>query len=105
MTGSDADYVKTTNFTFALGRFFSETEGRSSRNVVVLGSEIAKSLFPRGDALDKEVKIGTEYFRVVGVLDEQGSFILGSFNPDNQAYVPIGTIFKYLTADGLRALL
>jgi putative ABC transport system permease protein len=98
MTGSDADYVETTNFTFDQGRFFTETESKSSRNVVVLGSDIANTLFPRGDAIDKEIKIGNEIFRVVGVLTKQGSFILGSFNPDNQVYVPIGTIFKYFSS-------
>lgn len=95
VNGSDADYLKTTNFTFDQGRFYSEIESRSSRYVAVLGSEIAKTLFPRGDGLDKTVKIGGVNFRVVGVLAEQGSFILGSFNPDNQVFIPIGTVFKH----------
>lgn len=95
LVGSNSDYVKTTNFTFALGRFYSEIESKSSRYVAVIGSEVAKNLFPQGDALDKEVKIGGVGFRVVGVLAEQGSIILGGFNPDNQVFVPIGTIFKH----------
>ena len=44
--------------------------------------------------LDKEIKIGGINFKIVGVLDEQGSFILGSFNPDKQVFIPIGTVFK-----------
>lgn len=95
VNGSDADYLKTTNFTFNQGRFYSEIESRSSRYVAVLGSEIAKTLFPRGDGLDKTVKIGGVNFRVVGILAEQGSFILGSFNPDNQVFIPVGTVFKH----------
>lgn len=95
LNGSNSDYVKTTNFTFDIGRFYSEIESRSSRNVVVVGSEIAKNLFPRGDAMDKTIKIGTENFKVIGVLAEQGSFMLGPFNPDNQVFIPIGTVFKY----------
>jgi putative ABC transport system permease protein len=94
VNGSTADYVKTTNFTFSMGRFYSEIESKSSRYVVVIGSEIAKNLFPLGDALDKTIKIGGVNFQVVGVLAEQGSFILGSWNPDNLVYVPIGTVFK-----------
>ncbi|MBK7378160.1 MAG: ABC transporter permease [Ignavibacteriales bacterium] len=93
--GSNADYVMTTNFTFAQGRFYSEIESEGSRNVAVIGSEIAKTLFPLGDALDKTIKVGAQNFKVVGVLTEQGSFILGPWNPDNQVFVPIGTIFKY----------
>jgi len=92
--GSNADYVKTTNFTFDQGRFYSEIESKSSRQVAILGSEIAAELFPRGGAIDKTIKIGGKNFKVLGVLIEQGSFILGPWNPDNRVYVPIGTIFK-----------
>lgn len=94
LNGSNADYVKTTNFDFASGRFYSEIEASGSRNVAVIGSEISNKLFPRGDALDKIIKIGPVNFKVVGVLSEQGSTLLGAFNPDNQVFVPIGTIFK-----------
>ncbi len=97
VNGSTADYVKTTNFTFAEGRFYSEIESKSSRQVAVLGSEIAKNLFPREDAMDKTIKIGGVNYKVVGILTEQGSFMLGGFNPDNQVFVPIGTIFKNFT--------
>ena len=94
LTGSNSDYVKTTNFDFASGRFYSDVESNGSRNVVILGSEISGKLFPRGDALDKIIKIGPVNFKVVGVLTEQGSTFLGAFNPDNQVFIPIGTIFK-----------
>jgi putative ABC transport system permease protein len=95
LNGSTSDYVKTTNFTFDQGRFFSDVESKGSRQVAVIGSEVSKKLFPRDDALDKTIKIRNVDFKVVGVLSEQGSFILGSFNPDNQVFIPIGTIFKY----------
>ena len=94
LNGSTTDYLQTTNFTFSLGRFYSETESNAARYVAVVGSDVATTLFPRGDALDKEIKIGGVNFKVIGVLDEQGSWILGSFNPDKQVFIPIGTIFK-----------
>lgn len=99
ITGSNAEYLNTTNFTFDLGRFFTEMESNSSRYVTVLGSEVAVKLFPLGNALDKNIKIGGINYKVIGVLEEQGSFILGPWNPDNQAYVPIGTIFKHFKND------
>jgi putative ABC transport system permease protein len=98
LNGSSADYVKTTNFTFEQGRFYNDVESNASRQVAVIGSEISKKLFPRGDAMDKTIKIGGANFKVVGVLAEQGSFILGPFNPDNQVFIPIGTIFKNFIA-------
>ncbi|MFN3695553.1 MAG: ABC transporter permease, partial [Ignavibacterium sp.] len=104
VNGSNSDYVKTTNFTFSEGRFYSEIESNGSRQVAVIGSEIAKKLFPNISALDKTIKIGGENFRVVGVLAEQGSFILGPWNPDNQIYVPIGTIFKNFASNRWRSI-
>ena len=98
LNGSISDYVKTTNFAFEYGRFYSEIESNSSRQVAVVGSEIASSLFPSGNAMDKIIKIGGKNYKVVGVLKEQGSIILGPFNPDNQVFVPIGTIFKNFRA-------
>jgi len=71
------------------GRFFSETESKGGRFVVVLGYELAKNLFPTGSAIGKTVKIKGIEFRVVGVLSEQGSFVLGPFNPDKRAYIPL----------------
>ncbi|MCE1188511.1 MAG: ABC transporter permease [Ignavibacteria bacterium] len=95
LNGSSSDYVKTTNFTFDEGRFYNEIESKGSRYVAVVGSEVAKKLFTHGSGLDKYIKIGGVEFRVCGILTEQGSFILGSFNPDNQVFIPIGTIFKH----------
>lgn len=94
LNGSTTDYLQTTNFTFSLGRFYSDIESNAARYVAVVGSDVANTLFPRGDALDKDIKIGGVNFKVIGVLDEQGSWILGSFNPDKQVFIPIGTIFK-----------
>ncbi|MDT3696602.1 MAG: ABC transporter permease [Ignavibacterium sp.] len=104
LTGSNADYVKTTNFDFSAGRFFSEIESDGSRNVAVVGSEISSKLFPRGDALDKTIKIGPVNYKIVGVLAEQGSTLLGAFNPDNQVFVPLGTIFKYFSSRHMRSI-
>ncbi|WP_337866068.1 ABC transporter permease [Ignavibacterium sp.] len=104
VNGSNTDYVKTTNFTFAEGRFYSEIESNASRQVAVIGSEIAKKLFPNISPIDRTIKIGGENYRVVGVLAEQGSFILGPWNPDNQVYVPIGTIFKNFASNRFRSI-
>jgi putative ABC transport system permease protein len=95
MTGTTDGYVRTTNFNFARGRFFSPLESSGARNVAVLGSEVAAHLFEKQDPLGQEVKVDAIPFRVVGVLEKQGSNLLGNFNPDNQVYIPIGTVFKY----------
>ncbi len=95
ITGTTQEYVETTNFTFSEGRFFNEVESNSGRNIVVIGNTVSQNLFPAGGAINRSIKIGGQNFRIVGVLAEQGSFMLGPFNPDNQVYIPIKTVFKY----------
>ncbi len=104
VSGSTADYVATTNFTFSEGRFFNEFESKGSRNVVVLGSEVAKNLFPNMSGLERTIKIGNINFKVVGILTEQGSFLMGGMNPDKQVFVPIGTIYKYWLPEDFRSV-
>jgi putative ABC transport system permease protein len=104
VSGSTAEYLETTNFTFKAGRFYSDIEGRASRYVAVLGSEIEKNLFPAGNSLGNYVKIGGLDFRIVGVLNEQGSFMLGNFNPDRQVFVPIGVLFKHFVNSNFRSV-
>ncbi len=98
ITGTDNNYINTTNLDLAEGRFFTEIESNGGRNVAVIGSEISKKLFPHGGALNQSVKISGKKFKVVGVLEEQGSWVMGNWNPDNQVYVPIQNIFKYFVS-------
>ncbi|MGE5351713.1 MAG: ABC transporter permease [Acidobacteriota bacterium] len=104
LTGTTNEYLGTTNFTFSQGRFFNDVESRGNRNVVVLGSDVAKILFPRGDAIDQNIKVKGQKFKVIGVLAEQGSFMLGSMNPDKQVYLPIGNVFKYFQSEHFRSV-
>jgi putative ABC transport system permease protein len=100
LDASDQNFIKERNFNFDQGRFFTETEYKGARNVVILGSDVANNLFPHGNSLDKEIKIGPVTYNVIGVLSKQGSFMLGSYNPDVMAYVPITSVFKYFSSKG-----
>ena len=104
ITGSTNEYLKTTNFDFDEGRFFSAIESRSSRNVVVLGKEIADHLFKSKNASEKYIKISGIKFKVVGILKKQGSNLLGDFNPDKQVYMPIGAVFKHFERASKRSI-
>ncbi len=83
------------------GRFFTATEVRHRRGVVVLGQSPYQSLFPHTDPLGKKVRIGTQPYTVVGVLDERpspGGFNLGQ---DDFAVIPYT---KYQTHFGIRSI-
>lgn len=91
--GTNADFVETTNANVALGRFFTSMESDGGRPICVLGSEIAEALFPIQTPIGKTVKVGNYPYRVVGVLEKQGSF-LGLQSLDNRVYLPITRFFK-----------
>lgn len=95
ITGSTNEFLATTNFTFKSGRFFTEVESEGGRDVAVLGFDLAENLFPNLNPVGFSIKIGGYNYQIVGVLDKQGSTLLGSFNPDKQVYIPIKSLFKH----------
>ena len=78
-----------------VGRFFSQYEQDKHSDVVVLGHDTADELFRGDDPLGKEVEIGGDMFRVIGVMEKRKTAFGGGKNPDdNAAYFPIGTFHK-----------
>jgi len=75
------------------GRFITESDITHRTKICVLGSEVAETLFPHTDPLQKEIRIGPEKFTVVGVLQKRGS-IFGQ-SRDNFVGIPITTLMKY----------
>ena len=79
------------------GRFLTKSDIQHRTKVCVLGSELAETLFPHVDPLEKEIRIGPEKFTVVGVLQERGSMFGQS--RDNFVGIPITTLMKYYPYD------
>jgi putative ABC transport system permease protein len=71
------------------GRALSETDVENSRDVCVLGNELAKSVFPFGSPLGERLKINGINYTVVGVLEAKGGSMGGE--QDNFAVIPITT--------------
>jgi putative ABC transport system permease protein len=71
------------------GRFFSEADVDGTRDVVVLGATVAKTVFPFGSALGQRLKINGINYTVIGVLAAKGASLGG--NQDNLAIVPVTT--------------
>ncbi len=71
------------------GRLFDDSDVDSARSVCVLGSALAKTVFPFGPALGQELKINGINYAVVGVLGPKGGSLGG--NQDNFAVIPLTT--------------
>ena len=97
--GTTDEYPEIASVDLRDGRFFNATESRGARNVCVLGCDVADALFPERSALDENVVVGGEKFRVVGVFSKQGSF-LGLFSFDNQIVIPLAAFKKFFVKKG-----
>ncbi|MDP3071164.1 MAG: ABC transporter permease [Opitutaceae bacterium] len=86
--GTSADLARIVRSDMKEGRFFTEIESRSARNVVVIGFDVADALFPSESALGQTIRIRSQQYTVVGVAARQGSF-LGMFSWDSVVIMPI----------------
>ncbi len=77
------------------GSFFSEGDIRAGAKVAVLGSTVAESLFPNGDAAGQIIRIKNVPFRVSGVLEKKGGNMMGS-DQDDVIIAPYTTVQKRL---------
>ena len=89
----DHNYIITNQKEILLGRNFTQTENKNGNFVAILGSRIKSTLFKNNeDPINKFIVARGSKFKVIGVLDEQGS----SFGPggDNLIIIPIETSRK-----------
>jgi putative ABC transport system permease protein len=97
--GTHPIYPDIAGMDILLGRFLSETDETHMDNVCVLTIGLAERLFPYQDPLEEEVRVGGNYYRVVGLVREKGTEQKRpqSGNPaegqplDNNLYIPLST--------------
>ena len=93
VVGATHNYVDVSDIDIDYGRSFVEMDDNRRAAVCLLGPDIVEKLFNRQDPINKMIKIGSFYFRVVGVGNKRGSF-LGQ-NQDNWVAIPVRTFEKY----------
>jgi putative ABC transport system permease protein len=78
-----------------LGRFFSASDVYTRRFICVIGSEINENLFKNTDPLNKDIKIGRYKYKVIGVMESQGSGgFFGGPNFDRRIFIPVTSFIK-----------
>jgi len=77
------------------GRFLTAFDVQFKKTVCVIGSEIKERLFEDIDPINKKIKLGRFKYRIVGVMEKQGSAgFFGGPNFDRQVFVPITSFIK-----------
>jgi putative ABC transport system permease protein len=89
-------FARTEELVLAGGRFLADADVSDAKRVVVLGREIRDALFPYDQPLGAGVRIGGDWFQVVGVLapreiSRQGGRMSGR-NLNRVAFVPLSTM-------------
>lgn len=108
VVGVDEYQLEVFPATIAQGRYFDESDVKSYAMVAVLGADAADDMFGDADPLGQKITIKNGSYRVIGVLDKQGSRFFT--NLDIQVYIPVTTALRnvvgsdYVTYIAARAI-
>ncbi len=88
--GTTPEYFSMRNLELAEGDFFTEGDRLGYASVVVIGPDIAETLFGHTDGVVGEVvRIGGQPFRIIGVMVSRGGGMMGSQDAD--VIIPLET--------------
>jgi putative ABC transport system permease protein len=84
------EFIDIQGLEFEQGRFYNESEANSGAAVIVLGHEVANSLFENSDPIGKTIRLYGKRFTVIGVLKKKGSGIFDE--DDTSAFIPVNFV-------------
>lgn len=87
VNGTSAALSQIRDIDIADGRFFVRDEEQRAAQVVVLGAEVAATLYPGSDPIGRTVRIGGRGFVVIGTVRPQGTS--GGVTLDRYVYMPL----------------
>lgn len=73
--GGDENYLEINGYKIAYGRNFTNSDVETGRNVCMLGSGVAATLFPvnQAAAIDQIIRVNHIPYRVIAILEDKGS--------------------------------
>lgn len=100
--GTSTEYDRLFELDIEYGRYLTDKEIEGGRNVVVIGHEIAKALFPKiENPVGLYIKLRNLRFTIVGVLKREGESFMGFTSKDHSCFVPYDAFRKmYQTGTG-----
>ncbi|MFQ5634941.1 MAG: ABC transporter permease [Gammaproteobacteria bacterium] len=95
--GTDRDYEDAFRLRLHRGRFITWFDIERAERVCVLGWSLARELFPQGQPVGRQVRVGRDWYTVVGWLqaDARADVDIGDFDlpdVDRAVYVPVTTV-------------
>ncbi|MCD8219750.1 MAG: ABC transporter permease [Ruminococcus sp.] len=90
--GVTADYFSTQDLAIQRGRLIQPSDVTYTTNVAIIGTDVATDLFDTWDAVGGTITVNDKIYKVIGVLEEQGSSLVGSNN--SSILIPISSAAK-----------
>lgn len=97
--GVSAALPKVWQFNLSKGRFLPDDSLENPRAFAVLGSKIQQELFGTLPPMGKRIRIGSDRFRVVGVMESKGQML--GFDLDDSVYIPTGKAMEMFDRQSL----
>ncbi|MGZ8186812.1 MAG: ABC transporter permease, partial [Methylobacter sp.] len=83
----------------AAGHFLPAGEQSNPRPLAVLGNKLAVELFGTASPLGKRIRIGSDRYRVIGVMEEKGQML--GFDMDDTIYIPAAKALELFDRESL----
>jgi macrolide transport system ATP-binding/permease protein len=90
--GTLPEYAKIRSSVPTMGRFFSEDENSNRALVAVIGTTVARELFPEINPVGETIKVNRISFQVIGVLPTKGGG--GWRDQDDVVIIPLETAMR-----------
>lgn len=96
LAGSNADVFPVLNLEIEYGQAYKKSDAEQGRKKAVLGPSLAKKLFASlSEAINKDIKVGDQNFKVIGIAKSKGGGGLGAPGIDDHVYVPYKSLASY----------
>jgi putative ABC transport system permease protein len=103
--GADPNFPQTFEWYVESGDPLTEDDERAMARVCVVGTTVARNLFPDQDPIGQRLLINRVQFTVKGVLASRGTNTMG-FDMDDQVWIPLSTgmrrLFRKDSIDSIR---
>jgi len=97
--GTGHEFADAFRFEVASGSYLPPDDPRAPRSFAVLGSKMAREIFSDANALGASVRVGSERYRVIGVMKPKGTMI--GFDLDDTVYIPAGRALELFDRESL----
>jgi putative ABC transport system permease protein len=97
--GTGHEFADAFRFEVAQGSYLPPDDPRAPRSLAVLGAKMARELFGEQNALGANVRVGSERYRVVGVMAPKGTMI--GLDLDDTVFLPAARALELFNRDSL----